>query len=60
MTNFEDREKANEILQSHKTHYADALHAVIAQRSNVTFLVTKNLKDFMGLPGIDVRRPDDI
>jgi predicted nucleic acid-binding protein len=40
------------------THYADALHAVLARKSGAAFVVTMNIKDFEALRGyINVALP---
>jgi predicted nucleic acid-binding protein len=35
--------------KSLSTHYSDALHCVLAQKSNADVIVTSNIKDFKGL-----------
>jgi predicted nucleic acid-binding protein len=39
------------------THFADALHYVLACRYGADYLVTKNIKDF---PFDNIRRPDEL
>ena len=45
----EDIKKARIISQERKTPFNDTLHAVIANRVNAAYLVTRNLKDFYEL-----------
>jgi len=55
-----DHISALELVKNCKTHYSDALHKAIARRSNVRYLVTKNIKDFACFADISVVRPCDI
>lgn len=44
----------------HQTHYADALHYVLAKRADVGCLVTSNIKDFSCFKDISIKRPDNL
>lgn len=47
-----DVELARKICNERKTHFNDTLHAIIAQRMNAKYLVTRNVKDFINIPDI--------
>lgn len=42
----EDINKAKEIIKGRNTNFNDTLHAVVANRMKVKYLVTRNIKDF--------------
>ena len=54
----EDHIEANAL--RHITHYADALHKVLAKRRNVVYFVTKNVKDFREFRDIVIKTPDEL
>ncbi|MDD9954556.1 MAG: PIN domain-containing protein [Candidatus Woesearchaeota archaeon] len=56
----EDKRRAQEAVQTHDTHYADALHYVVARRVGATILLTQNTKDFLCFDDILIRGSDDI
>ncbi len=56
----QDRANASAIVQSESTSFNDALHGVMAERSDAQLLLTSNTKDFKHITQIRVVRPDDI
>ncbi len=46
---FEDKVKTRQIVKEKRTSFNDTLHAVIAQRMDAEFLVTRNIQDFLEL-----------
>ena len=55
LTIYDDKLRAKRLL----THYNDALHICIAERSKVDAIITRNKKDFM-ITKIPVKSADDI
>jgi len=53
-------DKINAKLLLKQTHYADAVHKILAKRLEVDYLVTKNIKDFVHFKDIDVKKPDEL
>ena len=49
-----DEEKAKLL----PTHYADALHIVLAQKGDAELIVTNNIKDFQSI--FESKRPEDL
>lgn len=59
--NDDDMQKTRVLCQERKTHFNDTLHAVIANKMNATFLVTRNIKDFYELQElVQVRLPEQL
>ncbi len=54
-----DLAHAQDIVRTHQTHFADALHKTIAKRHGADILVTKNIKDFRCFTDIPIMRPDE-
>jgi len=58
---LEDEKKAKELIKTKDTHFKDALHAVLAYKTNAKVLVTRNIKDFADLQDlVDVKLPESI
>ncbi len=56
-----DKKKAGEIIKTKKTHFGDALHAVLAQKAKAKFLITRNIEHFADLQDlVDIRYPESI
>ena len=51
-TTFQDKEKARQMIKQKRTDFNDTLHAIIAQRMNAKYLVTRNVKDYLELQEI--------
>lgn len=45
----EDIQKARTICKERKTHFNDTLHAVLAHKMQASYLITRNIKDFIEL-----------
>lgn len=45
----EDIQKARTICKERKTHFNDTLHAVLAHKAQASYLITRNIKDFIEL-----------
>jgi len=55
----QERQAAREISRTRGTPVSDTLHAIIAQRMNASYLVTRNLKDFGDLRDlVPIRLPE--
>ncbi|MBR9700552.1 PIN domain-containing protein [Candidatus Woesearchaeota archaeon] len=50
--------KDRELAKTIPTHFADALHIVLASRAGASMIVTRNVKDFEGL--FKTVRPEDV
>ncbi len=56
-----DVEKAKTICRERKTHFNDTLHAIIAHKLKATYLVTRNVKDFVELQDlVNVVLPENL
>lgn len=57
----EDRTKAHKLKKKYNISFNDSLHAVLAAKANVDFLVTRNIKDFYQFQDIvDITLPEQI
>jgi predicted nucleic acid-binding protein len=59
-TSENDKLEAKNIIKTHRTHYNDALHKVIAVRSSVDYFVTRNVRDFICFKDIIIKLPDEL
>lgn len=54
-----DKAKARQLESEQKSHFKDALHAVLAEKGGACVLVTRNVKDFQELSDlVDIALPE--